>query len=651
MSPYLLVVSIAFLVFTSPFLQAQTVLRLGAHGGYLHSFHNTKQPARVGEDGCGAFTYGTGSGPAFGLTGEVLLTPWLRGGGRLSFARLGATLTTVCDNGIIVPTGKDNEFALLIREYTKHSTLDYGLLELGLRFLPFELPVFLSAGFSIGTPMFGASWEQDERIVSPEGALFPGFVARRSNGGGDFTDTQLRSAVAGGIGYILNFNGNVEVSPELLVSYPLSDATTGYDWKIATIAAGMHISWRIDITPEPESPPPAEPLPPPPPARPRPPVASIGTSTDAAVSITETFVTETFPLLPYIFFEKDSDQLADKYTHGGKTGASSFSERDVPRKTLDIYYHILDIMGSRLAADESIRITLTGSTDDKDSEKGNSSLALRRATSVKNYLLSVWSIDSNRIALTTRSLPSIPSTPLFAEGDEENRRVEITSDSDALFRPIVHERLSEFEITPPVMELSLGADATSVIERWSMRIRHSGEIIAEFGGSGTPPPTLQWRLDDEVAARVSATDKLTATLEITDQQGLSGESAIDIPVRKQQNSFEVGRLSLIVFDFDRSDILPHNQRMIGRFVAEAIKPTSSVIITGSTDKLGEAPHNLTLSAARADNVRRILLSQNPRYEKLEARGIGEAPELYDNALPEGRFYCRTVAVEVSTPVE
>ncbi|MCZ7557284.1 MAG: OmpA family protein [Bacteroidia bacterium] len=330
---------------------------------------------------------------------------------------------------------------------------------------------------------------------------------------------------------------------------------------------------------------------------------------------------------------------------------TTFSERDVPRKTLDIYYHLLDIMGSRLKGDESIRITLTGSTDDKDSERGNVSLALRRAASVRHYLTDVWKIDSNRITLATRSLPSIPSTPLFAEGDAENRRVEISSDSDALFRPIVHERLSEFDITPPVMELTLGAQTSSSLSHWSMRIRHNGGIIAEFSSAGAPPPSLQWRLDDELAARVSAEDSVSATLEITDQQGLTGETSIAIPVRKQQNSFEVGRLSLIVFDFDRSDILPHNQRMIRRFVAEAIKPTSSVIITGSTDRLGEAPHNLTLSAARAENVRSILLSQNPRYEKLEARGIGEAPELYDNDLPEGRFYCRTVAVEVKTPIE
>ena len=32
-------------------------------------------------------------------------------------------------------------------------------------------------------------------------------------------------------------------------------------------------------------------------------------------------------------------------------------------------------------------------------------------------------------------------------------------------------------------------------------------------------------------------------------------------------------------------------------------------------------------------------------------GIGEQDPLYDNALPEGRFYNRTVDIVVETPVE
>jgi outer membrane protein OmpA-like peptidoglycan-associated protein len=631
-------------------LQGQSVVHLGLHGGYGGSFHNTAQDLRPAEGDCGQFTYGTGAGPMLGLVGEVQLLPWLRGTLRLSYADMGTVLTTVCDNGIIVPVGDGNDFAPLIREYSKDIGLRYGLLEVGVKFMPFHFPLFFSTGMSVGKPIFGATWAQDERILSPEGVLFPGFTARRSNGQGSYANTQLRSAVTGGIGYVVRPHARIELSPELLCSYPLNDAVTGGTWTISTITAGASLSWRIDIPAEMETPP-MEAPPPPPPPPPTAPLAQIGTSTDAGISITETFVTETFPLLPYVFFEKNSDRLQDKYQGMTADETAHFSENMLPRRTMDIYYRLLDIMGKRLRDSPSIRMTLVGSTDDKSDERAASTLALDRAAAIKRYLGEVWDIAGDRMALATRNLPSIPSTQMLIEGDEENRRVEIVSDADELFRPIVHERLSEFDISPPTMELSLGAQSSSHIADWSLLLQHGQDIVAEFADRGSPPATLRWTLDDALAARVEESDTLTATLTITDEHGLGSVAATHIPVYKKQNSFEIGRLSLIVFDFDRSDILPHNQRMIRRFVSEAIKPSSSVVITGSTDRLGEARHNLELSTARANNVKAILLSRNPVYEHLETRGIGEAPHLYDNDLPEGRFYCRTVAVEVTTPME
>ncbi|MBE0645984.1 MAG: OmpA family protein [Bacteroidetes bacterium] len=639
---------VLLILLASP-VSAQTTFHVGVHGSWLRSWHETVQPVRSDDGGCGAFTSANGSGMAAGLVGEVDLLPWLRGTARLSYARLGASFTTVCDNGIIVPTGNDNEFAPLVREYRKDVRLDYGLIELGVKIMPFDIPLFLTAGISVGAPIFAADWAQDERILSPAGALFPGNVARRSNGAADFTDSQLRTAATGGIGYTIPLRGNVEFSPEITYAYPLIDATTGYDWKIAYMTAGASLTWRFTV--EEEAPPPVEAPPPPPPPAPLPPTAHIGTTTDASIDITETFVTETYPLLPYVFFEKNSAALPDKYRTMRSENTAGFTEAGLPRKTMPIYYHLLDIMGKRLRGNPSMRVTLVGSTDDKDAEQGNTELARQRAEAVKQYFVKVWGVEEARIAVSTQKLPQMPSSIMYTEGDEENRRVEIVSASDELFRPVVHEHLSEFEISPPTLEIALGAEGSAPIASWTMDVRLDGDAVAQFGESGAPPPSVRWKLNDVVAGMVRAEDTLTASLTVTDERGLSSSSTLVIPVSRKQNSFEVGRLSLIVFDFDRSDILPHNQRMIKRFVAEAIKATSSVSITGSTDRLGEEKHNVELSAARAEEVKALLLSQKPRYQKLEARGIGEAPDLYDNDLPEGRFYCRTVSVEVQTPVE
>jgi outer membrane protein OmpA-like peptidoglycan-associated protein len=72
---------------------------------------------------------------------------------------------------------------------------------------------------------------------------------------------------------------------------------------------------------------------------------------------------------------------------------------------------------------------------------------------------------------------------------------------------------------------------------------------------------------------------------------------------------------------------------------------ATVRITGYTDRLGEEQFNRELSSTRAREVAQAL-----DVKVASVRGAGESPELHDNALPEGRFYCRTVNVIVEIPV-
>lgn len=118
-----------------------------------------------------------------------------------------------------------------------------------------------------------------------------------------------------------------------------------------------------------------------------------------------------------------------------------------------------------------------------------------------------------------------------------------------------------------------------------------------------------------------------------------------------KNVFEVSRLSLIVFDFNRFDISNQNKRMMQQFVKDAIKSTSQTTITGTTDRLGEADYNIELSKSRALSVRDYLLSIQPTLQLKEVKGIGASILPFDNNVPEGRYYCRTVSIEVKTPVD
>ena len=106
----------------------------------------------------------------------------------------------------------------------------------------------------------------------------------------------------------------------------------------------------------------------------------------------------------------------------------------------------------------------------------------------------------------------------------------------------------------------------------------------------------------------------------------------------------IDRYNLILFDFNSEKLGVRNERII-EIIRPRIAENATVTITGFTDRIGEVAVNQPLSEGRARSAARALgvpLSQ--------AEGRGETG-MYDNDLPEGRFYCRTVTILVETPVE
>jgi outer membrane protein OmpA-like peptidoglycan-associated protein len=103
--------------------------------------------------------------------------------------------------------------------------------------------------------------------------------------------------------------------------------------------------------------------------------------------------------------------------------------------------------------------------------------------------------------------------------------------------------------------------------------------------------------------------------------------------------------SLILFDFGKSKLENEHKRVVD-FVRRRITDGSTVTITGYTDALGEEAVNRRISTARANAVAQRLKLDNAKVE-----GKGEEKLIYDNSLPEGRFYCRTVQIEIVTPVK
>jgi outer membrane protein OmpA-like peptidoglycan-associated protein len=233
--------------------------------------------------------------------------------------------------------------------------------------------------------------------------------------------------------------------------------------------------------------------------------------------------------------------------------------------------------------------------------------------------------------------------------------VEIVASSDNILQPIIHERFNEYSFQPRAIPLALDAYSPTGINTWQLRVKAASEYVWEQTGTGTPPQELAWKIDDDLADRIGELierkDSLHCELTVTDGHGGTAVTEHLIPASKALHPYEVSRLSLIVFDFDKADISAQNQRMVSTFIARSLLPTSTASIIGSTDRLGELDHNQQLSQARAISVRDLIGTLRSDATITEAKGVGPSRLLYDNDLPEGRYYCRTVSVEVQTPIE
>jgi outer membrane protein OmpA-like peptidoglycan-associated protein len=85
-------------------------------------------------------------------------------------------------------------------------------------------------------------------------------------------------------------------------------------------------------------------------------------------------------------------------------------------------------------------------------------------------------------------------------------------------------------------------------------------------------------------------------------------------------------------------------------IASAVRDGSTATVVGSTDRLGEQAHNQELSTKRARSVDALARAIAPSLKVTEVKGIGASNLPYDNSLPEGRFYCRTVSLTITTPL-
>lgn len=373
---------------------------------------------------------------------------------------------------------------------------------------------------------------------------------------------------------------------------------------------------------------------------------------------------EYLPLLNYIFFEEDqTNTIPGRYVRLNSSSAQSFSESELTAlqrpsagagsagdrsradRQMEVYHNAMNVIGDRMQANPSATIRVVGSGPTVSDGSA-------RAQEVKDYLVSTFGIAANRITVEGRTQPVNPSgtrrtptedMPLIIE---ENHRVEILSNDESILRPV---QLNVFQEQPVESDVVLSVASNVPVSRWEVEVSGNG-YRATYGP-----------FYDNVA-RINATPILgtrdagtyTARVTAVTQDGEETVGTSTFTLRKQLAAPERSTRYSILFEYDESKSLTRYEDFLRETVAPAIPTGATVFIHGHTDIAGMEDHNQTLSEARAEEARRILsdqLSSLGRTASFESYGMGEAAYRapFNNDSPEGRYYNRTVMIEIVAP--
>lgn len=629
---------------------------LGVFGGYGYIMNSTALKVLPGSGDCGSFSNGKSGGLFAGILYDYTIFPQLlQLSGRLYFASRPADLTAQT-SAYQVYDPINNRYSPLIQEFSFQSTLNYLVFDIGAKVFPAsDMPIYFRTAFDAGNPVFGNNYKQYEMLALPESVLFPDGTRKRLMFSGELRDAATSLGLSVGLGADIEFQPRWFISPEVSYRHGLGSILREGEWNMKIIQAGVGVKYEFGH--QPAAVPPSDtiipPPPPPPPPQPVAPPVAMQSVASQTLEAQETVVTQTYPLLPYIFFDSSRAELRERY-HPAVN--SDFNENSLPREMLPTYYNVLNILGKRLLQNPDMNIILTGTTDGREAATSTlrAKLARERAEATADYLQSKWNIPKERMIIQTRDIPAIPSNDRYVEGVEENRRVEISSKDEKLLEPVVHTKFLEFSptITRQALKTSVQYPVPSV--SWTAELTLGGVLLGSLRGNGVPPDTLFVSVDapalTKAAGLTAKNDLINGILRVAFSDGTSSEAMARFPLKRSMNQMEVSRLSLIVFDFNRSDISAQNREMMRSFVARSSDASSRASIVGSTDRLGEKQYNLELSQTRADAARELLRQYQPNLNVESSKGIGSSALPFDNNLPEGRYYCRTVSIEIITPL-
>lgn len=371
-----------------------------------------------------------------------------------------------------------------------------------------------------------------------------------------------------------------------------------------------------------------------------------GRQVDNVINIEKKVARNMFSIINYVFFDSSSAEIPTRYKQLSEKEKDKFSIDQIRTDSaINLYHNVLNILGTRLQNKPDATINLTGTNSNNGTEANNIALSKKRAEAVKNYLVNTWNIDPKRINVDGQNLPDQPSRVNTGYGEEENRRVEISSNDPDIFLPVKYIDTS-FRVIPNDIRISTDRLNKENLKKWELRAITGNQSVVLKTGDSFMDDTLR-TFAENISDDLLNSDNLDLKIVGTDNSGsekILGETSI--PVKQiVANKNKVEKYNLITFGYNSSAVDEANNFII-QDVKKNILNTSVLTLTGHTDRTGAAQYNRALSLRRAQEISRFFTAN-----KIVTEGRGFDDLLFPLSLPEGRFYSRTVRITVDTYID
>ncbi len=680
---------------------------LGGYAAFNYNIHQTGFGELPGvENCCPEFTGGSGPGVSFGGLFQYPIDDHFFFGLRIGYTSLGAELMReeFIGNTLLIRNGEFREEEAWVDHYLDASLQGIGLEPVAGYYIFKDEGLHLTASLRLDY-LFTGTFDQHEELTRPEGATFANGSRIRNEYDGldipDFNTLQFFATI--GAGYDLPIGTDMYLTPELSYQIPFTNISS-VEWKTGGLRIGAAIKAPIyprrelpvirdtvvkrdtsviasrDVRPgveldsrdvrseieetdaailetviidehynkyiKEELPLTAS-------------VRTVGISPDGerqenpTIVIEENEVSESFPILPYVFFNEGSAELSNTAMHLLKAEETKiFSEDNLSWNTMDIYSEMLNIVGHRMQQNPESEIIITGCNNNTGVETKNLPLSQARAAAVKDYLTYIWGIDPGRILLQKRNQPANPGNTQYPEGQEENQRAEISSNNFEILQPVTLKDIQKTS-NPPLVEIYPEINADAGLAGWNLRVMQKDRPIREYTGENQPG-VIKWEVEKEPIPELET--KVNIDLWAADKDGQTATAADQLELRQLtirkkryelKEDMRIERYSLIVFDYDKATLTPNHRRILSQ-IRDRIEPNSQVTISGYADRTGDSEYNRVLAYRRCMEVQAVL---DVPEKNLTVRPVGSDVLLYNNDLPQGRSYSRTVQILIETPIK